>query len=91
MEIFMCTDKNYVMPCGARLYSICQNNQDAAITFHIVIDESINPSMQASSGNTVFPKSSRQVQFYTINGNDFSYLPRIDEPPPNYITKTSYL
>ena len=91
MDIVMCTDKNYVMPCGVMLYSICQNNQDVDITFHIVIDESVNPSMQNNLGNTVFPKSSKKVQFYTVNGNDYSHLPRLDESnSKNYITKVAY-
>ena len=91
MDIVMCTDKYYVMPCGVMLYSICQNNQDVDITFHIVIDESVNPSMQNSLGNTVFPKSSKKVQFYTVNGNDYSHLPRLDKTnSKSYITKATY-
>ena len=87
----MCTDKNYVMPCGVMLYSICQNNQDIDITFHIVIDESVSPSMQKNLGNTIFPKSSKTIQFYTVNGNDYSHLPRLDETnPKSYITKATY-
>ena len=91
MDIVVCTDKNYIMPCGVMLFSICKNNQDVDITFHIVIDESVNPSMQKKLENIVFPKSSKKVQFYTVNGNGYSHLPRLDETNSKcYITKAAY-
>ena len=90
MDIVICIDKNYVMPCGVMLYSICQNNQNVDITFHIVIDESVNPSMQQSLEKILLPKSSKKVHFYCIY-DDYSYLPRLDETnPKKYITKASY-
>ena len=62
------------MPCGVMLYSICQNNQDIDITFHIIIDESVNPTMQKALGNTIFPESSQKVQYYKVNGTIAIFL-----------------
>lgn len=91
MDIVVCIDSNYVMPCGVMLYSICKNNQESDITFHIVVDESVNQTMQQSLGNVLLPKSSKKGQFYYINGNDFNHLPRLDETnPKRHITKAAY-
>ena len=44
MEIAFCTDTNYVMPCGVAMTSICENNKEEDITFHLVItDEGTAP------------------------------------------------
>ena len=48
MDIVVCIDKNYVMPCGVMIYSICENNQESGTTFHIVVDESVSPRMKQS-------------------------------------------
>lgn len=91
MDIAVCTDRNYVMPCGVMLYSICQNNKDSEITFHIIIDESVNQRAQKSLENTIFPKSTKKACFYVINGNDYNHLPRLDETnPKDYITQAAY-
>ena len=90
IDIVVCIDKNYVMPCGVMLHSICKNNQESEITFHIVIDESVNQTMQQSLENILLPKSSKKGRFYYIN-DDYSYLPRLDETnPKKYITKAAY-
>lgn len=36
MHIVFCTDVNYVMPTGIAMISICENNQDYDISFHII-------------------------------------------------------
>lgn len=44
MHIAFCTDTNYVMPCGVAMTSICENNKEEEITFHLVItDEGTAP------------------------------------------------
>ena len=37
MDIVACTDKNYVMPTGVMMYSVCVNNADEDIVFHICV------------------------------------------------------
>lgn len=91
MDIVVCIDSNYVMPCGVMLYSICKNNQESDITFHVVVDESVNQTMQQSLENVLLPKSSKKRRFYYINGNDYNHLPRLDETnPKRHITKAAY-
>ena len=39
MEIVICTDTNYIMPCGVMFYSLCENNKASQIVFHAIIGE----------------------------------------------------
>jgi len=44
MHIAFCTDTNYIMPTGVAMISVCENNQDESICFHLVItDEGTSP------------------------------------------------
>lgn len=36
MDIVACTDNNYIMPTGVMMYSVCCNNADVDIVFHII-------------------------------------------------------
>ena len=91
MDIVICIDSNYVMPCGVMLHSICRNNQESEITFHIVVDESVSPTMKNSLENILLPELSKKGCFYYINGNDYHHLPKLDEAnPKKYITKAAY-
>lgn len=39
MHIVYCTDTNYIMPIGVAMISVCENNKDENITFHIFITD----------------------------------------------------
>ena len=41
MNIVLCTDHKFVMPCGIAICSICVNNEDSFIHFYIITDDSI--------------------------------------------------
>ena len=41
MDIVACTDKWFVMPTGVMMYSVCVNNPDADIVFHVIHDDSV--------------------------------------------------
>lgn len=93
MDIVACTDTNYVMPCGVMLYSVCKNNKDLAITFHIIIDQSIDEEQKESLKNIIihFKHSKKSIVFYNIDGEKYQDLPRLDNSnPKNYITKAAY-
>lgn len=36
MNIVLCIDNNYIMPCGITMISILENNRDLPVTFHII-------------------------------------------------------
>lgn len=67
MDILACTDKNYIMPCGVMMRSVCENNQKEHITFHLIIDKSVddkckNKLQQCLVGNT-------SIQFYHFDNS----------------------
>ena len=44
MHIAFCTDTNYIMPAGVAMVSVCENNKNIDINFHLVItDEGTSP------------------------------------------------
>ena len=38
IHIILCTDENYVMPCGITIFSICYNNKCNHLFFHILTE-----------------------------------------------------
>ena len=53
MDIVACTDKWFVMPTGVMMYSVCANNQDTEIMFHLVVDESVTDADRNDLKKTV--------------------------------------
>ena len=93
MDIVICTDKNYVMPCGVMLYSICKNNKSEDITFHIICDNSLDNKDQQSLKKTILlnPENNKKIIFYIIGNESLNDFPRLDKTnPKNYITKATY-
>jgi lipopolysaccharide biosynthesis glycosyltransferase len=41
MNIVLCADHKFIMPCGVLIYSICINNKDISISFFIISDDSL--------------------------------------------------
>ena len=71
MEIVVCLDKWYVVPIGVLMYSVCANNQDADITFHVLVDESVNQKAKSDLRDTVEGFANKQVIFYNIDKRNF--------------------
>ncbi len=67
MDILLCTDDNYIMPCGITMISLLENNKDNNfITFHI-----IGMNIKENSKEKVSSISSKyknvKIVFYEIN------------------------
>ena len=93
MDIVVCTDKNYIIPCGVMICSICENNKDSAITFHVIIDHSLNIKHKESLERITnkYSEHSKNILFYQIDGDSMLHFPRLDDSnPKNYITKAAY-
>ena len=41
IHIVACLDHGFVMPTGVMMYSVCVNNPDVDINFHLIVDESV--------------------------------------------------
>ena len=91
MHIAFCTDTNYIMPAGVAMVSVCENNKNIDINFHLVItDEGTSPD---EVDNKVKPlldianSYNKQVNVYRISQK------RISEfacNGANYISTTAF-
>lgn len=75
MEIVACTDKNFIFPMGVMMYSLCQNNQDAEIVFHIILDEDVTTSDKNNLQKTVCGFRNCRIAFYAVNRTVLSSFP----------------
>lgn len=75
MHIAVCLDKDFVMPTGVMMYSVCVNNPDVDIDFHILIDESVTDKEQRDLKDTINKFQDKRTFFYFAQS-----LPRIDFP-----------
>ena len=75
MEIVACADKGYVMPTGVMLYSVCVNNQDADITFHLIVDESVTQKARCDLKETVEKFVNKRIVFYEVDSQRTKGLP----------------
>ena len=87
MEIVACTDKHFIMPTGVMMQSICVNNKDSFVSFHIICDESITEKDKEDLKSVVNKFADKQIFFYIVDGNKFIDLPALDNAP---VTKAAY-
>lgn len=64
MDIVCCPDKNYVMPTGVMICSLCENNREETVNFHI-IHVDLSEKDKASLENIVH-RYNKTVYFYKI-------------------------
>ena len=88
MDIVACTDKWFVMPTGVMMYSVCVNNPDLDIVFHIIHDESITEKDKHDLEQTVTAFHGKQIVFYMVNVEMFAAFPNLQNR--HDITQASY-
>ncbi|MBQ2210107.1 MAG: glycosyltransferase family 8 protein [Prevotella sp.] len=94
MDIVACTDRGFVMPTGVMMQSVCVNNLDVDITFHIVLDDDVTKEDQHDLENVVTSFKGKSVEFYPVS----EYITKIAFPALNdptlanspSITRTTY-
>ena len=74
MEIVISTDNNYIMPTGVLMTSICENNKDEKIRFHILIDESVTVKSKESL-NRIAEGYGKQIVYYLMAKSLFDGFP----------------
>ncbi len=87
IDIVICTDTNYIMPCGILFYSICKNNQMHDIVFHAVIDESVTDVDKESLNKTV-NQFNMIVEYHMVDGHLFDSFPNLGTGV--YVSKATY-
>lgn len=76
MDIVLCCDNHFVMPTGVTMYSVCANNTDVKIVFHIIAGGiSIGNKEKLKRNIQYFPNKS--IVFYDVKKEDFEDLPAI--------------
>lgn len=73
MDIVCSLDNNYVMPTGIMICSLCENNQDEDVVFHI-LSADISEENKGHLKNLVF-RYHHQIVFYYINDDNFADFP----------------
>lgn len=72
IEIVLCTDHRYIMPAGVMMYSVCKNNKDGGVRFHVIVDESVTEEDRADLRDIVRMNA---IQFYKVDSQEFNSLP----------------
>ena len=86
MDIVACTDKWFVMPTGVMMYSVCVNNPDVDIVFHVIHDDSVTYKDRRDLEETVTVFERKSITFYHIDVTKFSCFPNVSMR----ITQASY-
>ncbi len=86
MDIVVCTDKRFVMPTGVMMYSLCSNNQDADVTFHVVCSINVSDKDKSDLCGVVSKFSRKAILFYDIDQNFVEKIPAITNRPDITIT-----
>lgn len=87
IHIVVCTDSNYIMPCGVMLYSLCKNNQNSRIVFHVIIDESVT-DINKKALVEIAESFNIKIAFHLIDGHLFDSFPNLGEGV--YVSKATY-
>lgn len=82
MDIVVCINSDFYMPTGVMTYSVCVNNPDADITFHIICDESVTAVQKEDLAETICSFSGKKVIFYSIDSQVVSNFPALSNLVP---------
>ena len=89
MNIVCCIDRNYVMPAGVMITSVCLNNAEADITFHVVC----NPNVRQGDKDdlmAVVDKYGKRIAFYGVDEKLCRDFTVGKEGQPRHITIATY-
>lgn len=68
IDITVCLDGGFVVPTGVMMYSICENNPDVDISFHLVIDNSVTlENKKDLSDNLSVFGDQVNIEFYAVD------------------------
>lgn len=73
MEIVCSTDNRYVMPTGVMICSLCDNNRDEQVRFHVRSSDITGANMSALRG--IVNNYGQEIEFHRINDADLADFP----------------
>lgn len=65
MDIAFCLDNNYLQPCGVAICSVCENNKNIDLNFHIITSDLTKNNME--SLKKIVGKYKQNISFYLFN------------------------
>ena len=77
IDIVACIDKRFVMPTGVMMYSVCVNNPDVDIVFHVIHDDSVTSKYRRDLEETVTVIEGKSIMFYHIDVTKFLCFPNV--------------
>ena len=86
IHIAVCLDKGYVIPTGVLMYSVCVNNQDVDIDFHVLIDESVDEKGQKDLVDTINKFQGKRALFYSLKSITALSFPLVKK----HLTRAAY-
>lgn len=75
MNVVVCTDANYIMPCGIMLKSLCMNNKDESISFFFVVNETVNQTLKKQLTEIIGEYPNKRIYFFLIDDERLEGLP----------------
>ena len=78
IDIVVCIDDKFVMPTGIMIHSICVNNPEVEIAFHVITNQ-VSDKNKKKLLDTIIPFHSKSIAFYNVDGIDFSDVPRMED------------
>ena len=70
MDIVVCTDKWFIMPTGVMMQSVCQNNVDETIVFHVIVGENVSKEDKQDLEDLLKAFQGKSVVFYPSSDID---------------------
>ena len=88
MDIVACTDEGFVMPTGVMMYSVCVNNKETDITFHVVTNGVTQEDKRKLSDTVSRFGGGKSIVFYDTNELNTSVIPPMEKDA--LLTVTTY-
>lgn len=89
MDIAFCLDNNYLQPCGVAICSVCENNKDIDLNFHIITSDLTKNNMESLKNIT--EKYKKNISFYFFNEELLKKFPAKEKNQPQQITLATYI
>jgi lipopolysaccharide biosynthesis glycosyltransferase len=77
IEIVVCMDMRYVMPTGVMMYSVCVNNPDVNIAFHVIHDDSVTDRDKCDLEESLACFNGKSLAFYDVDLTCFPCFPNL--------------
>ena len=75
IDIAACPYKDFIMPTGVMIYSVCYNHPDLDIDFHILTDESVTLEDKQKLKETISDFQGKKILFYNVNSSLYKRFP----------------